>query len=478
MPPPPPPASTAAASSRAAMLQSVHSLASYSDTLAEFLDQWNSVILDVASIAATFSVLFPGPESHPKPLPAAEPQPNPAPEPEREPSPAPEPPERVPPEPDLAPEPQGPQPNAVPEQEQEREPSPNLAAEPQGPEPNAAPEQEREPSPSPEPERQPSPAPEPESEPSPKPEPVPKPAPNPRRERRDGDPSAAELELRCKQMNFRELRRFVTAHVRDREWLRQVGPAALRRAEDPASLVLRAVGRYYICAQSGDAEAACMLLLELYVRAGCPRSRGRGRSEAEAELRHEAREAALTWRSRLLRLSGRVGDAGARGARGLAFFMAAFGVPVEFPAQELYELLVAADVSACAKVLKCSKHFLKKMRDVVVEMINKDMHLQAIHIILAFELQNAFPVESTLTHIMEKLQHDRKDDSEGLASERDEEELTLLRSILKCMEDHKLCPSEFPSFAERIALLEEHVEKPKQAFAGTKRKRTTEDCLG
>ena len=41
--------------------------------------------------------------------------------------------------------------------------------------------------------------------------------------------------------------------------------------------------------------------------------------------------------------------------------------------------------------------------DVVVEMINKDMHLQAKHIILAFQLQNAFPVESTLAHIMEKL---------------------------------------------------------------------------
>ena len=52
------------------------------------------------------------------------------------------------------------------------------------------------------------------------------------------------------------------------------------------------------------------------------------------------------------------------------------------------------------------------------------------------------------------------------AQERDEEELTLLRSISKCMENHKLCPSEFPSFAERIALLEERVGKPKIAFAG------------
>nr|CAB3492450.1 unnamed protein product [Digitaria exilis] len=345
MPPSPPPAPAASASA-AAMLRSVRGVASYRDTLADFLDQWNSVILDVASIAATFAVLFPGPESHPKPLPAAA---DPAPEPpEREPSPAaPEPPEREP-------SPAAPEPS-------EREPSPaapepdlNLAPEPEGPEPNAVPE----PEPSPKREPAPDPAPEPAPNPTPEPAPVPKPAPNPGRE-----PSAAELEHRCKQMNFRELRRFVTAHVRDREWLRKVGPAALRRAEDPASLVLRTIGRYYICAESGDAEAACLLLLELYVRAGCPCARGRG-DDAEAQLRHEAREAALTWRSRILRVKGRVSlaDAGAREARGLAFFMAAFGVPLEFPAQDLYDLLVAADIAACTKVLKCSKHFVKKMR--------------------------------------------------------------------------------------------------------------------
>jgi hypothetical protein len=167
-------------------------------------------------------------------------------------------------------------------------------------------------------------------------------------------------------MNCRGVRRFVTAQVRDGgvEWLRQVGPGALRRAPDPAALVLRAVGRYYIRAESPDVEAACTLLLELYVRAGCPRLPwGQGR-DAELLLRQEAREVALTWRSRLLRGSGGgVGNApGAAGARGLAFFMAAFGVPVEFPAQELCDLVNAADVAACVEVLKASKLFVRKMR--------------------------------------------------------------------------------------------------------------------
>ncbi|KAJ1292685.1 hypothetical protein BS78_01G009100 [Paspalum vaginatum] len=449
MPPPPPqqPAPAAAAASRAAMLNAVNTLASYSDTLADFLDQWNSVILDVASIAATFAVLIPGPDSDPKlALPAAEPQPDPAPEPEGENSPAPDQEsqsEPSPPAPEPEPEPERDSVPSPPPPEPEKESLPNLAPEPEPakePVPNIA-----------------APEPEPNAVPVPLPELTTPPAPAP-------NPSAADLELRCQKMNYRGLRRFFTAHVRGRErWLREVGPAALRGAADPAALVLRTVGRYYIRAESRDAEEACTLLLELYVRAGCPRRQGH-----DADLRQEAREGALSWRSRLVR----VGNDGASGARGLAFFMAGFGVPAEFPALELYDLIVAADVAACTEVLKCSKLFVKKMLDVAIEMINKAMYLQAMRIILAFELQDAFPLAATLTLVVEKIEHDRKDESEDRASERDEEELALLSSISKCMEDHKLCPSEFSSFAEKIALLEVRVGKPAQALAGIKRKRT------
>ncbi|WVZ61296.1 hypothetical protein U9M48_011197 [Paspalum notatum var. saurae] len=501
MPPPPPqqPTPTAAAPRRAAMLDAVNTLASYSDTLADFLDQWNSVILDVASIAATFAVLIPGPESDPKalPLPAAEPQPpNPTPESEREnspapdqesqaePNPAPEPEPEPEPERESVPSPPAPEPEpesvpnlAVPEPEPNAVPVPEPTSSPAPPAPNPH-ERERkgvdpsaadpEPEPEPEPESVPNlAAPEPELNavlvpvPELTPSPAPAPAPNLVRERKGGDPSTADLELRCMQMNYRGLRRFLTAHVRGRErWLREVGPAALCLAADPAALVLRTVGRYYIRAESRDAEEACTLLLELYVRAGCPRCQG--------HLRQEAREGALSWRSRLVR----VGSDGASGARGLAFFMAGFGVPAEFPAQELYDLIDAASGAACIEVLKCSKLFVKKMLDVAIEMINKAMYLQAIRIILAFELQHAFPLAATLNLVMEKIEHDRKDESEDQASEHDEEELALLSSIFKCMEDHKLCPSEFSAFAEKIALLEERVGKPTQALAGIKRKRT------
>lgn len=137
-------------------------------------------------------------------------------------------------------------------------------------------------------------------------------------------------------------------------------------------------------------------------------------------------------------------------------------------------------------------------------MINKAMYLQAMRIILVFEFQEAFPLAPTLALIIEKLEHDTKDENEGQASvcfssflpcttfvkkadlhwcmvlhqERDEDDLALLSSISKCMEDHKLSPSEFTTFAAKIALLEERVGKARRqaCSTGAKRKRA-EECV-
>ena len=139
----------------------------------------------------------------------------------------------------------------------------------------------------------------------------------------------------CEGMGSWELRRIRTANLRDRAWLRREGSSLLLRAPDLAGLVLDAVGRYFIRAPD---TAACVLLLELYVRAGCPQP------EAEAE---DTRVAALSWRSRIVRDKGLVADASTRDVRGLVLLMAAFGVPTEFPVHELYDLVTASPVPTC-----------------------------------------------------------------------------------------------------------------------------------
>uniref|UniRef100_A0ACD6A3E8 Uncharacterized protein n=1 Tax=Avena sativa TaxID=4498 RepID=A0ACD6A3E8_AVESA len=479
---PPPPSLPAVSSSAAAaaadgsptVAHSVEHLASFSDMLADFIDQWNALLIHADSISAALPPLAdpdPAPEPSPKPVGVPEPgdclsesnpvlveaaaaavtvtdlvaESNPKPDPATQ----------------L-------QPNGVPQPEgllHKRNPIladavvSIAAAGFQVPDP--VPESEPEPVPSVVDE--PNPVPEPELEPEPAPKPKPRPAPD--RERRAGEPSAAVLGTICEQMCSRSLRRFATANLRDRSWLRRMGPDALCRAPDPAALVLRAVSRYYICAESEDAEAACVLLLELYVRAGCPRRR----PEGEAELRAEARVAALSWRSRIMRDKARVADASARDGRGLTLLMAAFGVPPELPLQEVYDLLIAGGCLDCADVLKCSQLFLKKLRDVVAHMLNKGSYCQAIGLIFSFELQDAFPLANILPHILEKVLHDRKDQEQcNLAGskEHDEEELVLWRSISKCVEEHTPCSSEMSCFsiAERIKVLEERVGKPTQAI--------------
>lgn len=499
MPPPPPPphpagSSTSAAAADASLLaiaSSVEGLASFNDVLAEFLDLWKALLLDADSIAAALP-----------PLANADTNPNPKPSPVGDPA-------------DLLGQwnpvlaaAASPLADRVAEESNPRLPDPVAERRELSPLPDAGEDplhQRDESSPKPDPvveRREHSPVPAealhqrrtsapaaaagfPVACPVPKPEPKPvlpaevapvrapapapalNPKPAPGRERRAGEPEAEMMGSICEQMGSRSLRGFVATYLRDRAWLRRVGPDALRRAPDPAVLVLRAVSRCYICAETENAETACVLLLELYVRAGCPR-----RPEGEAEVRAEARVGALSWRSRIVREKGRVADASPRDARGLILLMAAFGVPLEFPLQELYQLLLAGGCLTCVEVLRCSQLFMKKLRDVVADMLNRGSYREAIVVILAFELQEAFPLPGVLTYIVDKVVRNRKEqESEAEcdlagSKERDEEKLLLWRSISKYVEEHTPCFSEMscPSFTERIKLLEERVGKANQAF--------------
>ncbi|XP_051177002.1 protein FRIGIDA [Lolium perenne] len=451
-PPLPPAAGDAADESLPAVARSVEELASFSDRLTDFLGQWHDILVHANSIAAALPPLA-DPDQDRKPSPSTA---------------------------GVA-EPRGQSSSvlvealaAVTDRAAESNPNPDPATQlkPDGVPVDAAAAAAASfpvPDPAPEPEPEPVLSAVVEPNPVPEPDPAPKPKAKPaaERERRAGEPSEAALGAICEQMGSRSLRRFATAHLRDRSWLRRVGPAALRRAPDPAALVLRAVSRYYICAESESAEAACVLLLELYVRAGCPSRRRRPEPEGEAELRAEARVAALSWRSRIVREKGRVADASARDGRGLILLMAAFGVPPEFPGQELYDLLLAGGCLACADVLKCSQLFVKKLRDVVVHMVNKGSYCEAIGVILSFELQDAFPLGDVLSYILDKVEDDRKFEGQSNlagSKEYDEEELVLWRSISKCVEEHSPCSSEISCFgiAERIKVLEERVGKQSQ----------------
>ncbi|KAG8098960.1 hypothetical protein GUJ93_ZPchr0013g37052 [Zizania palustris] len=316
-------------------------------------------------------------------------------------------------------------------------------------------------------------------------DPVPVPHPIPNRKGDGADLSAERLGRICEGMCSRDLRHFVITRLEDRSWLLRTLPVALRRAPDPAELVFRAIHRYYIRyirAKSTHAEAACDLLLESYVSAGCPlRS---GQEVGNDELRAEAREEVLSWRTLLVRRAGRVAHAAAKDARGLLLLMAAFGVPVEFPAQEIYELLHSSGCLALAKVLKCSPLFIEKLRGVVAHMLNKGIYHGTAATLTAFELQDAFP-DAVLANCITGVEsvgcrkdQDNEDQYKFKGSRKnDEQKLDHLISIPEYVDDHKQCSPESSSFSisGRIAPLEECLAQPQQSFTGTKRKRTAKE---
>nr|AEG74557.1 predicted protein [Phoenix dactylifera] len=175
------------------------------------------------------------------------------------------------------------------------------------------------------------------------------------------DEPRAELHSICETMGSRFLRKFVTTHFSELDWLRREVPAALRRAPSPARLVFDSIGRFYL--QGSKAyernptvivgRRACILILEFYVLSGLP-------SEIESSVKQDAMVAALAWRSRLV-AEGGVKSATAVDALGLALFVASFGIPNDFGCDVMYHLLRLSNLKKKADVFQQSPIIREKI---------------------------------------------------------------------------------------------------------------------
>ncbi|EHA8586937.1 FRIGIDA-like protein [Cocos nucifera] len=175
------------------------------------------------------------------------------------------------------------------------------------------------------------------------------------------DDPRAELHSICETMGSRLLRKFVTTHLSELDWLRREVPTALRRAPSPARLVFDSIGRFYLQGSKAyernptviAGRRACILILEFYVLSGLP-------SEVESSVKQDATVAALAWRSRLV-AEGGVKSATAVDALGLALFVASFGIPNDFACDVMYDLLRLSNLKKKADVFQQSPILREKI---------------------------------------------------------------------------------------------------------------------
>lgn len=280
----------------------------------------------------------------------------------------------------------------------------------------------------------------------------------------------SEIKFICETMGSYALRKYVMAHLSEIDQLRNEVPAALRLAPNPSKLVLESMGRFYLQGSKAYDQRrdplivagrhACILLLEFYILfGGCS-------SQVEPPIKEEARLAATAWRGRLVGEGG-IELASDVDALGLVLFIASFGIPQEFRFRDLYDLLRASNLKKKADVLRLSPIFLKKLPDIIKDMIARDKHVEAVDLVCAFGLEEKFPPLSLLSSLCHKsMQIASEERTEGQCSvrslkEANEREVALLKSVVNCLVDHRLDPSLLAGFSifKKIAKLEKQISK-------------------
>ncbi|KAJ4972781.1 hypothetical protein NE237_005955 [Protea cynaroides] len=259
--------------------------------------------------------------------------------------------------------------------------------------------------------------------------------------------SRSELESLCETMCSRGLRKYIASCLSDVAKLREEAPEALKRAPNPAKLVLDCIGRFYLQGSKAytrdspmvPARQASVLMLEFFLLAGCVEN------EIDPLVKEEAEIAAIAWRKRLINEGG-VSKAHGVDARGLLLFIGCYGIPAVFECEDLSDLLLLSSPREIADALRRSCFLLERIPDIIHGMVKNRMHIEAIDVACTFRVEEKFPPQKILISFLreskEVWKRTRREaqGSPAPLKAANEKQLAALKSLIKCLEDHKMDP--------------------------------------
>ncbi|KAL6955683.1 hypothetical protein U1Q18_042458 [Sarracenia purpurea var. burkii] len=255
-------------------------------------------------------------------------------------------------------------------------------------------------------------------------------------------PCESELESLCKSMDSRGLRKYIVSHLSNVGKLREEAPAALKLAPDPAKLVLESFGRFFLQPSKAymiPARQVSVLILELFLMIGC------NGNEIEAAVKDEAELTAVEWRNRLINESG-VAKACEIDARGLLLFVGCFGIPSTFKNEDIRNLIQVSNPEEISDSLRRSSVLLARIPKILEEMMENKMQVKAVDIAYTFGLESRFPPHKFVQPFLRESKETWKIGraaAHSYAAKNDANKMHLadLKSVLKCLEDHKIDPS-------------------------------------
>ncbi|KAG2301363.1 hypothetical protein Bca52824_030014 [Brassica carinata] len=288
----------------------------------------------------------------------------------------------------------------------------------------------------------------------------------------------------CREMDSTGLHKFVSDNRKNLASLKEEIPVAFRAAANPASLVLDSLEGFYPKeAPTSDGKKdpnllgmrrTCVMLMEcLSILLSALDSNSLAAVLSE-NVRNRAKGIAEGWNPLLETLDMDAGNGNSLEAHAFLQLLATFGIVSDFKEDEILKLIPMVSRRRQAAELCRSLGLSEKMPGVIEVLVNSGKQIDAVNLAFAFELTEQFPPGELLKCYMNEASRSSSQGRPGDASpavqdEFNERELTGLKAVIKCVEEHNL-EEQYPvePLHKRILQLEKAKAEKKRATEPTK----------
>lgn len=276
---------------------------------------------------------------------------------------------------------------------------------------------------------------------------------DPPAENDDGKPRSPLVEL-CEQMDAKGLHKYISDNRKDLASIREEIPIALRSAANPFSLVLDSMNDFYsgeILGMDGKKDATllglrrtCLMLMEslsqLLMDAGSHSLFYE--KMLTSDIKEQAKVIASEWKLKLDGVDIDASSGNSLEAHAFLQLLATFQVSSDFDREEMCKLIPAVSRRRQTADLCRSLGMSEDMPGVIESLVNSGRQIEGVNLACAFELTDQYsPVPLLKTYLKEARKGSQVKAgsmSPGAQNEMNERELSALKLVIKCVEDHKL----------------------------------------
>lgn len=288
--------------------------------------------------------------------------------------------------------------------------------------------------------------------------------------------SYPELIKLCQEMDSEGLHKFISDNRKNLAILREEIPIALKAAADPASLVLDSLKGFY-CLEMPHSDPrkdsnllgvrrTCIMLLECLSSLLTNLDQDSLSSIIYENIKEQAKAIAEEWKPKLDDLDVDANNGNSLEAHAFLQLLATFGINSDFDQESLSKLIPMVSRRRQTAELCRGLGLTDKMPGVIDVLVKNGRHIDAVNLAFAFELTQQFSPVSLLKSYLSEAKKASSPSKPGNVSpaaaaalnDVNEKELTALKAVIKCIEDHNL-EEQFP--VDPLQKLVAEIEKAK-----------------